>query len=201
MKVLMICLFRARGDLTPVRLAAVQDLSGFNYFTRKTIGEHLVFATRLVAQKTRGGDRQSVGMHDNPFLCHCYGRADDLVGVVVSDKEYPQRVAFSLINRTMASFEKEAGAAWNQIDVDQDVEPEFMKTDLVAFQDPQNADKLSKIQKDLDEIKDIMHKNIDELVKRGETLDSLMEKSEDLSATSVQFYKKAKKQNQCCKAY
>ena len=36
---------------------------------------------------------------------------------------------------------------------------------------------------------------------RGETLDALMDKSEDLSATSLTFYKQAKKQNQCCKAY
>lgn len=61
------------------------------------------------------------------------------------------------------------------------------------------ADKLLKIQKNLDDIKDIMHKNIDEVLKRGENLDSLMEKSEDLSATSVQFYKKAKSTNACCK--
>lgn len=46
-----------------------------------------------------------------------------------------------------------------------------------------------------------MSKNIEEVLKRGETLDSLMEKSTDLSATSLQFYKKAKKTNQCCKAY
>ena len=37
-----------------------------------------------------------------------------------------------------------------------------------------------------------------QLLERGETLDNLMEKSEDLSATSVTFYKKAKEQNCMC---
>ena len=46
-----------------------------------------------------------------------------------------------------------------------------------------------------------MHKNIEEVLNRGETLDALMDKSEDLSATSLTFYKQSKKQNQCCKAY
>jgi hypothetical protein len=63
------------------------------------------------------------------------------------------------------------------------------------------ADKISKIQKSLDDVKDIMSKNIEDVLKRGETLDSLMEKSADLSTVSVQFYKKAKKTNQCCQAY
>jgi len=200
MKVLMICLFRSRGE-APVRLASVQDLSGFNFFTRTTIGEHLLFATRLVAQKTASGTRQSIEMNDNPFLCHCYARGDGLVGIVVCDKEYPQRVAFTLVNKTMSSFDEEAGAAWGRVDTDQSVQPEFMKSDLVAFQDPQNADKLMKIQMDLIEIKDIMQHNIDELIKRGETLDSLMQKSKDLSETSLKFYRQAKKKNQCCKAY
>jgi synaptobrevin family protein YKT6 len=78
-------------------------------------------------------------------------------------------------------------------------EPAWLKSDLSKFQDPAAGDKLTQIQKTLDEVKDVMHKNIDEVLQRGETLDSLMEKSDDLSATSVQFYKKAKKTNACCK--
>jgi len=62
-------------------------------------------------------------------------------------------------------------------------------------------DKAKKVLRQVDEVKDIMHKNIEEVLKRGENLDSLMEKSEDLSAVSVQFYKKAKQTNQCCKYY
>ena len=40
---------------------------------------------------------------------------------------------------------------------------------------------------------DIMHKNLTEILKRGESIDVLMAKSKDLSTTSVDFYKKAKK--------
>ena len=98
----------------------------------------------------------------------------------------------------MADFEKVA-ANWQEIQDDQSLTPEFMQKDLAKYQDPHEADKLSKIQKDLDDIKDVMHKNIEEVLQRGENLDSLMDKSEDLSATSVQFYRKAKAQNACCK--
>uniref|UniRef100_A0A0E0CDB6 V-SNARE coiled-coil homology domain-containing protein n=1 Tax=Oryza meridionalis TaxID=40149 RepID=A0A0E0CDB6_9ORYZ len=64
--------------------------------------------------------------------------------------------------------------------------------------DPAEADKLLKIQRDLDETKIILHKTIDSVLSRGERLDSLVEKSSDLSAASQMFYKQAKKTNSCC---
>jgi hypothetical protein len=42
------------------------------------------------------------------------------------------------------------------------------------------------------------HKTIDSLLARGEKLDSLVEKSTDLSMASQVFYKQARRQNQCC---
>ena len=55
-----------------------------------------------------------------------------------------------------------------------------------------------KAEKELFEVKEIMHQNLNDVLKRGENLDQLMAKSKDLSAVSVDFYKKAKKQNQKC---
>jgi len=42
-----------------------------------------------------------------------------------------------------------------------------------------------------------MHKNLKDLLERGENIENLMEKSEDLSNVSREFYKKAKKNNSC----
>jgi len=41
----------------------------------------------------------------------------------------------------------------------------------------------------LEEVKGVMANNIENLLARGEKLDDLMAKSEDLSGASVQFYK------------
>jgi synaptobrevin family protein YKT6 len=43
-----------------------------------------------------------------------------------------------------------------------------------------------------------VHKNLEDLLKRGEAMDELMAKSKDLNDVSVGFYKKAKKQNETC---
>lgn len=48
----------------------------------------------------------------------------------------------------------------------------------------------------------LVHKNMDDLLKRGEDLDKLMEKSKDVSNLSLDFYKNAKKTNKrCCSLY
>lgn len=72
---------------------------------------------------------------------------------------------------------------------------EFLK----KWQDPHEADQLMKVQKEIFEVKEVMHQNLNDLLQRGETLETLMERSKDLNAVSVDFYKKAKKQNsKCC---
>lgn len=66
------------------------------------------------------------------------------------------------------------------------------------LQDPAQADKLAKIQRDLDETKIILHKTIESVLDRGEKLDQLVDKSADLSMASQLFYKQARKTNSCC---
>ena len=47
-----------------------------------------------------------------------------------------------------------------------------------------------KIQKELDETKIVLHKTIESVLERGEKIDSLVEKSDGLSAQSKMFYSK-----------
>jgi len=184
----------------PIRLAAASDLSSFNYFTSKTVREHLRFATRTIAMRSNPGQRATVSLKDIPYCVHIHMRHDGLAVMCVADKEYTPRVAFSLLTRTAAEIEKNI-PKWNKVAVDDDSEPAYLIKLLTDFQSPEEADKLLKIQKTLDEVKDVMNKNMDEILRRGETLDSLMEKSKDLGMVSLAFYKKAKKTNQCCKSW
>ncbi len=66
------------------------------------------------------------------------------------------------------------------------------------WQNPLEADKLLRIEKELQEVQDIVHQNLQDLLKRGEAMDDLMQKSNDLNKTSVEFSKKAKKANSGC---
>lgn len=69
---------------------------------------------------------------------------------------------------------------------------------LKQFQDPSQADQLTRIMGELEQTKLVLHETIEAALERGQKIDALIEKSNDLSGSSKMFYKTAKKQNQCC---
>jgi len=87
----------------------------------------------------------------------------------------------------MSTFQSGAKMTWPKL-----------KEYLTKYQDPQAADSIMKIQKELDETKILMKKTIESVLERGEKIDSLVAKSDGLSSQSKMFYTQAKKQNSCC---
>jgi len=134
-------------------------------------------------------------------LVHVFVRSDGLAAVVVADTEYPLRVAFSFLNKVLGDFEAKFGDQWKKQEKDQSLTPDFLQKDLSDFQDPKAGDKLLKIQEQLDDIKAIMYKNLEDVIARGKTIDQLVEDSERLSESSKMFYKDSKKLNSCCKSW
>eukprot|EP00793_Prasinoderma_coloniale_P004685 PRCOL_00000446-RA len=189
-------LLRHRGNAEPVGLGAAHDVSSFGYFERKAVREMLAFVGRTVAKRTLEGQRQSV--EHEAYICHCYNRGG-LIGLTFVGKDYPSRAAFSVVNKVMDEFTDSKGDAWKAVTADTTDGDEIVNAALQKYQDPHEADKLLKIQRELDETKVILHKTIDSVLQRGEKLDSLVDKSNDLSLASQVFYKAAKKNNQCCK--
>ena len=131
------------------------------------------------------------------YFCHVHVRRDGLAGIVVADQEYPPRVAFALLSKLTEEYDKETHGDWkNASGSPQDWPP--LLTALQEYQDPSKADKISAIQKELDETTAVLSKTIDNVLERGEKLDDLVDKSQELSTKSRVFYKQAKKTNSCC---
>ncbi|XP_035674518.1 synaptobrevin homolog YKT6-like [Branchiostoma floridae] len=172
------------------------DLQSFGYFQRGSVKEFMVFTSQIIVERCREGSRSTV--KEQEYMCHCYIRTDGLGGVLIADHEYPQRVAFTLLNKVLDDFTQKVPAhLWpdgNQNTI------HYTELDgyLAKYQNPREADSMMKIQSELDETKIILHKSIEAVLERGEKLDDLVAKSEDLSVQSKTFYKTAKKQNQCC---
>ncbi|GAA0166302.1 hypothetical protein LIER_21485 [Lithospermum erythrorhizon] len=179
----------------PVILANASDVSHFGYFQRSSVKEFIVFIGRTVAKRTPPSQRQSV-QHEE-YKVHSYNR-NGLIALAFMDDHYPVRSAFSLLNQVLDEYQKKFGDSWRNAQSDSTQPWPYLDDSLAKFQDPAEADKLLKIQRELDETKIILHKTIDSVLERGEKLDSLVDKSSDLSAASQMFYKQAKKTNQCC---
>ncbi|ETW06641.1 hypothetical protein H310_02832 [Aphanomyces invadans] len=197
MKIVAIQFLRAeQGEAEPPILASAFDLNSFSYFKRSTVRDMINFFSRTFIKRTPKGQRQSI-QHEE-YNCHVYVRQDGLAGIVVCDQEYPPRVAFALMNKFLEEFHKETNGEWRTSPNAANPDWAPLVKALEDYQDPSKADKISAIQKELDETTAVLSKTIDSVLERGEKLDDLVQKSQDLSSQSKVFYKQAKKTNSCC---
>eukprot|EP01116_Phalansterium_solitarium_P011096 TRINITY_DN26705_c0_g1_i1.p1 TRINITY_DN26705_c0_g1~~TRINITY_DN26705_c0_g1_i1.p1 ORF type:complete len:199 (+),score=15.32 TRINITY_DN26705_c0_g1_i1:127-723(+) len=195
MKVYSILLFSCAGP-QPVLLTASYELSSFSYFQRGSVKEVASFVSREVLTRTAPGGRNSVAHLEH--ICHAYVSPQKFAGAVISDSEYPARVAYSLIAKALEEFSRVYSANAESYTADTNLSLEKLEPLLISYQKPTEVDSVSKIQKDLDETKDILVKSIDQLLARGEKLDTLLDKSSDLSFQSKAFMKNSEKLNSCC---
>ncbi|KAI1908494.1 palmitoyltransferase [Ophidiomyces ophidiicola] len=186
-----------RNETRPaVELCRETDLSSFSRFTRDSYGEFMTLFSKTVAERTRPGQRQDV--EEKSYTFHAYGRTEGIAGIIISDADYPGLVAHQLLSKIVDEFlAKHPRTTFAAPDVGTLPFPE-LKEYIVKYQDPSQADSIMKIQKELDETKIVLHKTIESVLERGEKIDSLVAKSDGLSAQSKMFYGQAKKQNTCC---
>lgn len=192
-------------------LASSLDLSSFSFFQRSTAGEILTFGNRQCAALARPQER-SVVIIQNGAKCHVYSPAGAagpqdarLTLCVTTDAEYPQRVAFSLAAKAWDVYRTQALAALPpcpracaKMPADINAQLPALRDLVTQYQDPVKADPITSMQKELDETKAVLTEAMDELIKRGGSLEELVDKSESLSYQSKAFMKQSKDMNSCC---
>ena len=195
MQIIHLALLRTSSPGDAVVLSQCSDLAQFGFFERPTVRQMLQFFAKTVCGRVSPGQRVSVDQEEmEGYRVHAHVRADGLAATATGDAEYPARAAFSLLAQALAEFER-ASPGW-RTGLERDWPP--LAEHLRRARDPKAYDRIAKIQGDLDETTDVLHKTIDNLLERGEKLDSLVERSDDLSKQSKMFYKQARKTNSCC---
>ena len=122
------------------------------------------------------------------YTFHAYGRSEGLAGIIISDQEYPALVAHQLLSKIMDEFlTANPRSSWATASTGS-ISFAPLKEYIVKYQDPQQADSIMKIQKELDETKITLHKTIESVLERNVKLDDLVNKSEGLSSQSKMFY-------------
>lgn len=185
-----------KGVNSATILKSAYELQSFSYFQRKSVQEFMTFVSKTIVERTQVASRQSV--KEGEYMCQVYVRADNLAGVLITDHEYPNRVAHTLITKTLDEFSASVPAnSWATAE-ESTVNFPALPQHLSKYQNPKEADALTKIQSELDETKIILHDTIKAVLERGEKLDDLVEKSDSLTMHSKLFYKTARKTNSCC---
>jgi len=115
MKLYALIVYSKTDDSRVLTLRAAFDLKSFSFYQRSSVQEFMLFTGRsgsnacacahthsgkIVAERSAQPSRSSVKEQD--YMCHCYVRTDGLAAVLVSDTEYPQRVAFTMLSKVRA---------------------------------------------------------------------------------------------------
>eukprot|EP00916_Digyalum_oweni_P011539 GHVL01019232.1.p1 GENE.GHVL01019232.1~~GHVL01019232.1.p1 ORF type:complete len:202 (-),score=31.28 GHVL01019232.1:39-644(-) len=188
------CLY---GDTSPVLLSCAYDVSSMKFYQKKSAQEGMRFITRLIVPRVDIGSRDVIE-HDGNY-CFCLRWLDGLAVVMVSDDEYPERVAFTCLVNCYESFkEKIPKNEW--INTEKDNQINFtneLESFLAAYQDPSKLDKVVECSEAIERANQAVHKSVKSVLLRGESIGRLVDKSEDLSDKSKMFYKTTKKLK-CC---
>ena len=178
------------------------NLSDLWFYQRGIAKDLITFNSQTIAGRIPLGNKASITLENDVGVCHCWVTQDGIAATAMTDNEYPERAAYTLLNKLIMEFRDQFQSAGV---LDQDpIEKKPLKFPqmeifLRDWQNPHEADKLLKIEKELEEVSEIVHKNLKDLLARGEAMEDLMDKSESLNQASVQFYKQAKKNNtRCC---
>ncbi|CAI4231148.1 unnamed protein product [Auanema sp. JU1783] len=197
MKLYSIMVYHKSPEGTVRPFKAQYDLSSFGFFQRGSVQEFMLFTGRLLVERSGMGARSSV--KENEYYLHCYVRADGLAAVSVTDAEYQARVAMSFMTRVLDDFTaKVPSVQWKQIQTEKDCTYAGLEDLLKKWQTPREADPMTRVQEEVEETKIVMHNTIQSVLDRGEKLDDLVKKSENLSDQSKLFYTQARKMNKCC---
>eukprot|EP01071_Lankesteria_metandrocarpae_P001388 Lankesteria_metandrocarpae@DN1512_c0_g1_i2.p1 len=156
-------------------------------------------ARQLVAKlgKSEDNSRISVETVDKTFHCKSNG---GICYVTLCDRSYPNKMAFSYVEEISKLFQEEMKREWGTYAVDyrsliETIEKPyyFIKFDRViqqtraVFKDPRSSKAVLRLNDNLVEVASIMKKNINDILQRGEHLEDVGRKADDLRFHSKKF--------------
>lgn len=123
------------------------------------------------------------------YLFH-YITEDRIVYLCITDDDFERSKAFLFLNEIKRRFHSQYGVR-AQTALPYAMNSDFSRTMASQMRSvsEERPDQVAKVQNQVDELKSIMVKNIDQLAERGERLELLVDKTEDLNASSVTFKK------------
>jgi synaptobrevin family protein YKT6 len=158
------------------------NLGFVGYFSRNSIKELLIFFCKEISNTIQDDITFTVVFEEKTNSYGCFKKFREYTYCIIYDNEYPVQV----IKKIIFLFREQKLKA---------------KYILENYNDPNNLDDLKKIkdiQQKLNDTRLVLHNTIEEVLSRGEKLDDIVQKSNDLSQASKDFYGRSKKLNSCC---
>ena len=143
----------------------------------------------------RGEMREAVSENELYFRGGAMRGLKGIIFFAIVDKSYSQYAFRMLIRRLTNRFEIIDQSRANEC-------KQHLEEYIKIYSDPKNIDTISRVRENLEEVKEIMMKNIDLILERGVSIQHLLMKANKLNETSKFFYKSSQKHNiWCCSLF
>ena len=185
-----------------VMLVALMDVQQLNDARQK---DELRQQAKAILKKVTTYSPQRMSYDTKGGFVFHYGIKDGICVLVLAERAYPRRLAFTYITDIHSQFEahvrKDHGEAWLEHIRAQSRPYKFIHFDKTIgsvrrkYIDPSTRQNMAKLQGDLQDIQSIMKKNIDEVLDRGQKLQDTRDTSEKLVAQSKVMFRGARRLN------
>jgi synaptobrevin family protein YKT6 len=183
-------------------LARVDDYSDFGFFKKNTVYE---FVTLIIRTSVKSYH------YDEPFFTLTDTRYDVDMAIhlltdpehrffiyMVTDTHYTTSVAKMIMTDVKNDFNINYLTKLPAIKNDILINFPLLTEIMTKYQESISYSRIEDVKGKIEDVKEIMIKNIDLILARGEKIQVLVQKSADLSASSKQFYKATRKLKKCC---
>jgi synaptobrevin family protein YKT6 len=149
MKIYAMYIMKKVGDTATI-VDSMTDFTDIGFFYRGSAIEVCHFIAKQLAASpspdrlTRAQEKQ--------FMFHKL-RVGNAVALLVATEDYPSRVVFGILQEIMHEYDAHAGILPNN-------ESSVIRRGIREYQQPGNADKITRIQENLEETRNIMTKNL-----------------------------------------
>lgn len=183
MKIYALYMFKTNGDKATL-VDAARDFSDVGFMYRKHFVELSDFAAANLA--TSPSSDMFISAKEQRFILHMFHR-EGSAAIVVATEDYPSRAAFQILLTIMTEYELCNGKFPNG-------KSDVIQRGIREYQRSENADKLLKIQ---DNLQEIMTQILEAAISRSEPPE-LAEKSSEFSEQAKIFIRQAQERNRWC---
>lgn len=148
--------------------------------------------TQNILDRIPDKDQKCTYVYDR-FLFH-YIREDGIVYLCMADEEFGRRVPFAFLAQVQKDFAMYKSKAYDAIAYafNREFSP-VLRRNMATFSRNSGGDALSAARGEVEQVKGIMVQNIEKVLERGEHIDLLVDKTENLESEALRFKKRSGK--------
>jgi synaptobrevin family protein YKT6 len=163
------------------------NLSDFYFYTHHKIKSTII---EVANDSVKNLDKKKFykiteTLNDKIFYIYIYTTKDKIY-IALTDEEYPSTVILEFVHEIDIAY----GDNINNDEVLQNI--------WTKYQDPIQISKLLQVKEELEKTKKVMLESVDKILERGDKIEDLIIKTDQLECSSHAFKIKAKQLNSCC---